>query len=568
MNDSPLKLEETQVTDLEVFVNPSDLRRDVHVFMDYARGHEIKRGHRDNRIPRAHQQHLAKLMSDPASAGELDAEGRSAWIEHVDGLCLALKLVKYDTEGVYAGYSSAEPSYPDNYLEVDEPAYQRFLKLTLAAQEAAMLALHLGGAGQGGNEFFSQGPLTRSDTFDCWGSGTGVVPTIPFPKVRRRLLELLVRCPVGVWLRTASLVEYLRLNDPWFLIPKEVPANARDGAGARGRYGNFIERKRGDWGNRQHISSKDPNGFAKVEGRYVERFLEGLPLVLGYVDVAYLKRSRTSELEPSRGLVPGFRVTERLRPAVRNEIAPPKVTVLPNFEVHVESLFCSAQTEARLRCLGDLVQPGIVTLFRLSKTKVAATLAAKPEADPVGTLEELSGRPLPANVRQELDVWAGHSEKFILYEGFGVLEGPRGTATADRFVAEPISPQLALVRTAKELYQQLEASEQVPLLIRHAATALAAPANVKSALAPGVPPRRASVKTAVRLKRSVRTTLWFTDAAAHAEFSRILLDAKCVVATDQRALTVSYPRNAEPLVKECLKRFGQEHRVEVEDLET
>jgi len=98
MNDSPLKLEEAQVTDLEAFVNPSDLRRDVHVFMDYARGHEIKRGHRDNRIPRAHQQHLAKLMSDPASAGELDAEGRSAWIEHVDGLCLALKLVKYDTE--------------------------------------------------------------------------------------------------------------------------------------------------------------------------------------------------------------------------------------------------------------------------------------------------------------------------------------------------------------------------------------------------------------------------------------------------------------------------------------
>jgi len=86
-----------------------------------------------------------------------------------------------------------------------------------------MLALHLGGTGQGGNEFFSQGPLTRSDTFDCWGSGTGVVPTIPFPKVRRRLLELLVRCPVGVWLRTASLVEYLWRNDPWFLIPKEIP---------------------------------------------------------------------------------------------------------------------------------------------------------------------------------------------------------------------------------------------------------------------------------------------------------------------------------------------------------
>ena len=47
---------------------------------------------------------------------------------------------------------------------------------------------------------------------------------------------------------------------------------------SEGRYGNFVERKRGDWGNRNPISDKDPEGFAKVEGRYLERFLEGIPL--------------------------------------------------------------------------------------------------------------------------------------------------------------------------------------------------------------------------------------------------------------------------------------------------
>ncbi|HNQ90622.1 MAG TPA: hypothetical protein PKM73_18565 [Verrucomicrobiota bacterium] len=568
MNDAPLRLEEAPATNLEVFVNPSDLRQDVQAFMDYARGHQIKRGHRDNGIPRAHQQQLAKRMSNPAGARTIDPEGGSAWIGHVDGVCLALKLVKYDTKGVYAGYSSVEPSFPDNFVQVDERAYHRFLKLPLAAQEEAMLALHLEGADLVGNEFFSRGPLSRSDTFDHWGSATGVVPTIPFPKVRRHLLELLARCPVGVWLRTASLVEYLRLNEPWFLIPKEIPIAVRATTTTPGRYGNFIERKRGDWGDRKPISSKDPEGFAKVEGRYIERFLEGIPLVLGYTDVAYRKQPGESEIEPSRGVVPAFRVTERLRQAIRREITPPKVTVLPNFEVHVESLFFSAQTDVQLHSLGELIQRGIVTLFRLSKTRVGATLAAKPGTDPIGMLEGLSGRPLPPNVRQELRDWAGHSEKFILYEGFSVLEGPRDTAALDPFVVEPIAPHLALVRKAQALYQQLEAAELVPLRIRHAATALATPANVKSALAPAAPPRRVPAKTALRLKRSVQTTLWFTDAAAHAEFSRMLLDAKCVVPTDRRALTVSYPRSAEPLVKECLKRFGQEYRVEVDDLET
>lgn len=78
MNDSPLELEAAQVTGLEGFVNPADLRQDVHVFMDCAREHTIKRGHRDNRIPRPHQQRLARLMSDPASAGTLDEDGCSA----------------------------------------------------------------------------------------------------------------------------------------------------------------------------------------------------------------------------------------------------------------------------------------------------------------------------------------------------------------------------------------------------------------------------------------------------------------------------------------------------------
>ena len=136
------------------------------------------------------------------------------------------------------------------------------------------------------------------------------------------------------------------------------------------------------------ISEKDPEGFAKVEGRFIERFLEGIPLVLGYTEVAYTRSKTETPIEPSRGLLPAFRITERLRRAVRREVAEPKVTVLPNFEVHVESLFFPARTEAQLRPLGELVQRGIVTVFKLTKPKVAAALAAQADQNAIETLKD------------------------------------------------------------------------------------------------------------------------------------------------------------------------------------
>ena len=562
-----LKLEETKVTDLEVFANPTDIRFDIHAFMEYARSHEIKRGHRDNLVPAGHQQRLAKLLSHPLSESDMDEDKCFPWIDHVDRICLALKFVRYDTKGVYAGYSSSEPSFPDNFIGVEEPAYSRFLELPLQAQEERLLDVHMTYGGCG-NEFFGLGTLTRLDGFDGRGSACGVLPTIPFPSVRRRLLQLLAECPSGIWFSTESLIEHLQRHDPWFLIPKEIPAPVRKSAMSGGRYGNFVEGKRGDWSNRIPISDKDPEGFAKVEGRYLERFLEGIPLVLGYTEVAYVKRKTETPIEPSRGLLPAFRVTERLRRAMHKEIAAPKVTVLPNFEVHIESLFFPAETERQLRPLGDLVERGIATVFKLTRPKVAAALAGNSKTDAIATLKLLSGRDLPANVEQELSDWAGHSEKFILYEGFGLLEGRREAAHLEQFIQEAISPDFAIVCQTEALYHYLEAAEQVPVKVRHRDKALAAPEQVRSRLAPAASARRAIIKKPLQIKRSVETTLWFANAEAHAAFCKLLLDAKCVVPTDPLAMTVSYPGRAEPLIKEFLKKLNQAYVVTIQDIET
>ena len=560
------ELEATDIADLDLVTNPADLRRDIHVFVDYARTHEIKRGHRDNQLPLAHRQRLARLMSD-ARIAQVGEDGSAPWIAHVDAVCFRLGFVRYNTEGIYAGYSSSSESFPDNYIQWDGTQYERFLDLPLLKQEQRILDVHLKETGAGVSEFFSEGPLSRLDRFDTRGCATGVVPTIPFAKVRMDLLKLLAECPSGVWFSTQSFIEHLRLRDPWFLIPKHVPAAVAERAIRSGRYSNFIERKRGDWGNQDTISDRDPEGFAKVEGRFVERFLEGIPLAMGYTDVAYSKRKKATEIEPSRGLLPAFRVTERLRSAMRGEVAAPKITVLPNFEVHVESLFYPAKIDRQLLALGELTQRGVVTIYRLAKAKVAAVMAADPKVGVIDNLKALSGRDLPANVEAELTEWAGHSEKFILYEGFGLLEGQRERAGADGFVMEAISPHFAVVRSPAGLYQHLEKTEQVPLRIRHSEHVLATPAGVQSRVAPSAAPPRESSRKPARIRRIVQTTLCFPDAEVHAAFLKILLNARCVVPADSHALTVSYGKKQEPLVKECLKKLNEQCPLAIENVE-
>src|SRR2546426_9671766 len=84
----------------------------------------------DNLIPQAHRQRLASLMSDPATAAKRSQWGGFDWFEHVDLLSLALKFVRYDTKGEYAGYTSSEPCYPENYVEFTKEQYEKSPKVT------------------------------------------------------------------------------------------------------------------------------------------------------------------------------------------------------------------------------------------------------------------------------------------------------------------------------------------------------------------------------------------------------------------------------------------------------
>lgn len=154
----------------------------------------------------------------------------------------------------------------------------------------------------------------------------------------------------------------LKAEHPFFLIPKNPKFEHRWDE-ERGRYGNFHESK-DHWGHEIPIPEDAADAFERVEGRYVERFLEGIPLVMGYVEVAY-RRAEYKGLFPEMSQLPAFRVNDRFLHAMAGEIPAPKVTVQPNFELHVESEFYPAQVLSRLTPLADVVTEDTTITLKL-----------------------------------------------------------------------------------------------------------------------------------------------------------------------------------------------------------
>ncbi len=559
-----MELDRIDVSKFDVPVRTADLRRDLHVFVDYVRDREVKRGHRDNLLNKADAKRLAKLLSYQPPAEEQEEDEYSAWMGFVDDTALRLGFVKYDTEGEYAGYTSSSKSYPENYIKFSAQNYQRFLAMKAAKQEMTLLDLLLAQQQGCGSEFYSLSPLGRLDRFSSRGCATGVMPLLDFAAIRRFLLALLAKCPTGQWLSTASLVRYLKQNHRYFLIPQKP---VKDKWGNRhSRYDNFCESK-SDWGKEIQIGESDEDAFERVEGRYVERFLEGIPLSLGYVDVAYSQKT-SQALHPSRGCLKAFRVSDRLRRALEGAIQEPRVTVTPSFELYVQAETYPAGVLAELRPLCELVAEDTSIVLKLNKQKVAAARAANPKLDVVALLRQRAGGELPANVVRELSEWAQHGEKFVLYADCCVLEADADVTAADPFTIEQVAPGIRLVHSPGKLFDQLERQELMPLHVKHGEQALtqlpkSARTRFPKKSARQKEPRAA--KTPVTLMRVTRIQLVCPDRGFLDRLCQLLADAKCPAEADRRNLSLAYSKQHEPAVTNAVKTLGKEYQIKIED---
>lgn len=561
---------------LRIFSNDRDLLRDLFTYLHYIRVHSVKRMTRTNEIPRGDLNHLAKLLDiDPPEKDDW-IYARQHWIDFIDTLALQMQLVSYDLKGEYRGYTSSEPSFIENFITVNTTNFNKFLALSPGEQEKRILETLIHAKSRreynnyNNNEFFQNSVLGELDSFSNRGSATGIMPMLKFPEVRMFLLNVLKNCPAGQWFSTESLVAWLRANHPYFLIPEKLPAPKNKWETIDSRYGNFYEGK-DDWASKNTVPDNAPDGFERVEGRYVERFLENIPLTMRFVDVAYDPAPYTGIL-PTRGMLKAFRINERFLHMMGGEESQPRLTVQPNFDVVIESDFYPAKIIQQVAALGEHVSSpnsghgAYVGTFRLKKMLIAAEQVRQPGLDVIALLEKCSGRGLPPNVKVELEEWSGHADQFTLYEGFFLLESVDEIPESGKFTVEQIAPTLRLVRAGEALFSKLEANAYAPLLIQHPASGFAPLAESAISLFPKKPAEENAPRKpkSLGVSRSIAITVKFPDDESFDAFRKALAELRCPFQSDLKLRTISFDQQFQAKFDEAVQQLQDIFAVEIE----
>jgi hypothetical protein len=284
------------------------------------------------------------------------------------------------------------------------------------------------------------------------------------------------------------------------------------------------------------------------------------------VDVAYVKRLSVV-VYPSLGFLKAFRVSERLRRALDGNIAEPALRVTPSFDAYLQSEVYPARFMQDLAPICDLRSEDTTTIFRLDRKKVAATCAADSKLDVTRLLEALSNEPLPANVRRELSDWSAHSDKFVLYSGFSLLEAKGQTADVERFRVESIAAGIDVVRSPSAVYKQLEKQQLAPLRIKHGDKSFAPlPPKTRSAFPrKAAGKKRRTPKTKVTLMRVTRVQLMCPDRNFLERLQRLLAEKNCPVETDRKRLSLAYSNQHEQEVNRAIRTLKKEFEVTIDD---
>ncbi len=562
-----MQLQEINVDSLKTVANTFNLRKDLHTFVEYVSQRDVKRSYRENMLNKTDFLRLAKLLSAPQEENFLDSNNAhlepSAWVNIIDTYCYIFGFTKFNTKGKYAGYSSVEPSFSENYIYVSK-LYSKFLELTAVEQELFLLDTLVKPEDSCRNEFFYSSPLGHLNTFERDGCRSGCLPFIKFATARRFLLELLQQCQPDVWYSVDSLIQYLKDKHHYFLIPKKPSFKYK--YDEKKRYGNFKEGRDG-WRYDIEIPDDAPDAFERVEGRYVERFLENIPLILDYIELAYSNDKRVV-IYPSRGKLVAFKLRPFFTELMQGRIKQPRVTVQPNFEILVESDIWDNELMKLMRDLGDVISEDRYSFIaKLQKTKVLDAITQDENFDLKYWLETISSKPLPPNVVTELQEWQGHAEVFTLYENVALLETTSDQKLADPFTVEKISPKLRIVKNATKLYKVLRDAEQIPLRVQHLDEKWGTLPVKSTSIFPGIVPKkeRKPEKTKVVLHKLVEISLTFPSKELLERFRNNLITAGCPVRAEMTNLTLTFPQAYEKTIKDTFQELKQEYQIKIQD---
>ena len=122
--------------------------------------------------------------------------------------------------------------------------------------------------------------------FDRYGYGCysrDILEDIKFNESRFTLINFLSKLTPEKWYTIESFIELIQKEAPYFFIPKnhKVSPYKQD----KSRYADFYESSPFTDHKKQAIDQRDHDAFKRVEGRFIERFLESLPYTFGWVEL-------------------------------------------------------------------------------------------------------------------------------------------------------------------------------------------------------------------------------------------------------------------------------------------
>jgi hypothetical protein len=558
-----ITLETASISGLKIESNICDLHHDIAQYIRYIKNRSVKRSSRNNYLLKGDVVRLSKLMpGHELDTADFDTEDFH-YPGFIDSLAYAMGFVEFDIVSNY--YDS---TFPENYITIKENNYQKHIHLPLQKQEERILSLFNTEGSEDRNEFICQSPLGILDHFQSYNIGE-VVKTIDFVKVRLFLFDILSNLEVNTWYSVKSLIEYLKSNHPYFLIPRQPEViktkSYRQKELFENRYAGFsdtYEQKR------YQLDTTYKDIFERVEGRYIERFLEFIPFLLGYTELAY-NNDDLEKYRPTIGRLGAFRITPRFFNLINKNIQEPKIVVQPNFEISIESDIYPVSIILQLESIGHLIKKDVLSQVKLDKNKVIQKVANEPEFDPIQYLSSINSLTLPENVKTELKEWCIYADAFILYENVGILESSFKFPNTEQFIVQKINKKFDIIKNPIKLIEELESNQTIPIKkITHKNDKfLELNGEYKSIFSNNKALNKKKLNNLEKLKinRLNLIKLVFATEKGFSLLSNQLLEKGCMINTSDTEKAIIIDQKDEKILKETLKDISQKYKLELEN---
>lgn len=541
---------------------PYDLRRDLYLYMEFIKNNEIRRHTRNNLLTKVDYKKIVRYLGRRELLNKQNYdEITNNWILYIDSLARDLGFTDWERDGIYQGYTSSTLSYPDNYIKCNRRRYEAFLNKSMLQQEKTLFGEQIKYYSYRNNELLTKYIGSKLDRFRPYGCATGVLPYINFFKARNKLLEVLSKLETDIWYSTESLIKYIHKNHPYFLIARQ-PKYKYESDKKQGRYGNFKE-----WNPKTNhqkvIKESQKDSFARVEGRFIERFLERIPYIMDYVKVAY-DPNYQSNIKPSLGRLKAFKIDTKLIKLFEDKIKKPKVTVQPNFEIQIDTQFYPIKLLKMLKNFGALISEEQTYLIRLKKKKVLDYLVEYKDFDIVSFLKKLSSKPLPKNIKFELNEWADHTDKFLLFSDCALYEGEATFEDLDDYTVEKINNKIRIVNKPEDLITSLEKARLAPIRIHHHSDRFESiPEEANSIITSLVKKNKPPTKKRVMVKKSNLIKFIINEKKFYHKVVESLLEQNFKFDFDENEQTLIITKEKEDLIQEIFNKLSKNYNINI-----